>query len=143
MNQGNVKLISILSNIMFLAILVYVQYDSGSQAQEVIDARKNQRNKYLAMHQEYFTSNLVLFDLAVEIQMSDKDSRTIAKLINRKRIPGRQAEDAYLKTTANPGNKPGRSVGYTTDYGAYYGFNIVYKEDIMHSLEAETIFWWD
>lgn len=157
MNLKNFKMVSLILNVMFLGMIIYVRNYNISQADDRIAKLIPQKNVYLAMHQSYFKSNVFLAQLAIDIKASDGSLKNVTRLIKKVQLPDRQSEDAYLtmisKAVADPeSDNPkdmlkARNISWVEKTkGAkgerYYSFDVAFnKDDKLVVMDIEPLFW--
>lgn len=148
MNIKNFTLVSILTNVMFAAMILYVRHDAATQAKDAVDSRINKKNAYLKAHKEYFENNNVLCKLAIEILQSDKDLKTVTRLAKSAKLPGESGTDAFLGfSTAKVDEFKGRSISWNMENKQvsgfpYFGFEVGFNDnDKMEVIKTGGLFW--
>lgn len=114
MNAKNGLIFSLLMNVGLLVLVFYVKHNITQQAKDAVKAKQTIAAEQVRQAGEIYVNNNLLWETYVEIYKSeDKSIAGITRIVKAKRIPGREAEKAFLllEATSVNGNKA-RRIGW-------------------------------
>jgi hypothetical protein len=114
MNAKNGLILSIMMNIGLLVLVFYVKHNITQQAKEAVKAKQTIAAEQVRQAGEIYVNNNLLWETYIEINKSaDKSIAGVTRIVKAKRIPGREAEKAFLllEATSVDGQKA-RRIGW-------------------------------